>query len=209
MLLVDMPMIGREAPVREAFATGDLERATRLTFDLYARDVLSFLIARLRDEDAGHEAFAMFAEDFWHSLPTFAFRCSMRCWIYLLARNAALRYVRVPARRRERNLPLSQHAPHLVASSTRTATAPHHNSDLKQRLHALRELLTPDDQLLLILHVDRRLPFSELAVVLHDGDEPLEDAALARATARLRKRFERLKDQLRRHAQQEGLLPRS
>ena len=39
-----------------------------------------------------------------------------------------------------------------------------------------------------------------------DGDAPLDDAALAREAARLRKRFQLLKDRLREQAKKEGLI---
>jgi hypothetical protein len=53
------------------------------------------------------------------------------------------------------------------------------------------------------LHVDRDLTFAELAVVL--TGEPLEGVLLEREVARLRKRFERVKRQLRKWASEDGL----
>jgi RNA polymerase sigma-70 factor (ECF subfamily) len=54
--------------------------------------------------------------------------------------------------------------------------------------------LAPEDQMLLILRLNRRLGWNEVARVLDgEGDEQ----ALARRAAALRKRFERLKETLR------------
>jgi RNA polymerase sigma-70 factor (ECF subfamily) len=75
-------------------------------------------------------------------------------------------------------------------------------------MRALRERLDPEDQTLLILHVDRALTWPEIALVLHDEAAPLEGAEHGRAAARLRKRFERVKAEFRRLAREEGLLPR-
>lgn len=198
-----------EAPLRAAFRAGDYDAATRLAFGLYGREVLSFLSARLRSDEHGQEAFATFAEDLWTSMESFGWRCSMRCWVYILARNAANRYLVAPHRRPERNLPLSQHGSALaVVPVTRDATRPHHDTEMKRRVRALRERLSSLDQTLLILHVDRGLPFRELAQVVHEGDDLLAGEALTREAARLRKRFERVKAQLRQLAIDAGLLKR-
>jgi RNA polymerase sigma-70 factor, ECF subfamily len=200
------PELESEQPIRAACARGDMDMATRLAFELYGAEVLSFLSARLHSGEHGQEAFAMFAEDLWSSMSSFGFRCSMRCWVYILARNAANRYVRAPHRRRERNLPLSQHASALVDPPPREPTRPHHDTDVKHRVRALREQLPSHEQLLLTLHVDRGLSFRELALVLHEGPSALEGEALTREAARLRKRFERLKERLRELAIESGLL---
>ena len=56
---------------------------------------------------------------------------------------------------------------------------------------------SPEDQELLLLRVDRELEFSEIAMILlSDGDSP-DEAAVARESARLRKRFQLLKERLR------------
>jgi hypothetical protein len=71
----------------------------------------------------------------------------------------------------------------------------------------LREQLPLEDQTLLILRVDRQLPWRELALVMHDGDAPAPEAdQLEIVAARLRKRFQAVKDKLRKLAIAEGLL---
>lgn len=196
-----------EVPIRAALMRGDHSEAARLTFALYGREILSFVSARLGGFEHGQEAFAMFAEDLWRGMDTFAQRSSVRCWVHILARNAANRYARAPQRRRDRNHPLSEHPAALAAvDASRTETRPYHRTELKQRMRALRERLSHDDQLLLALHVERGLPFRELALVVR---EDLGDCELAvtREAARLRKRFERLKRALRQMAVAERLLP--
>ena len=194
-----------EAPIREAAARGDHAEAARLTFALYGREIMTFVGARLGCADDGQEAFAMFAEDLWRGIGSFEFRCSVRCWVHILARNAASRFARAPERRRERNRPLSQHPSALAVPDARSETRPYHRTEIKQRMRALRERLSGDDQLLLSLHVERGLPFRELALIVHDDLGDSEELA-ARAAARLRKRFERVKRALRQFAVAEGLL---
>jgi RNA polymerase sigma-70 factor (ECF subfamily) len=62
--------------------------------------------------------------------------------------------------------------------------------------------------MLLILRVDRRLDWTEIARVLLETPEhlPPDAAALKREAARLRKRFQIVKDRLRERVEREGLL---
>lgn len=207
--LSEQALIDREAPLRAAHEARQLDAVTRLSFELYGREINSFLGARLRSHDHGQEAFAMFAEDLWVRMPSFRWHCSMRCWMYILARGAAYRYLTAPQQRPERNEPLSLHASALAARDTvRSITQPQHDTQLKHRVRALRERLASSDQLLLILRVDRQLPWRELALIMQEAGEAIEADALDRAAAKLRKRFERVKAELRAMAIEEGLLPR-
>lgn len=88
----------------------------------------------------------------------------------------------------------------------RSATQMHQRTDVKDKIRALRERLPQEDQTLLILFVDRNLPWREIAMVVHEQGEQLDDAALDREAARLRKRFERVKSELKALAIAEGLL---
>jgi RNA polymerase sigma-70 factor (ECF subfamily) len=77
-------------------------------------------------------------------------------------------------------------------------------------MRALREKLEPDDQMLLILRVDRQMEWRDLALVMSEEADPSaarpDDDVLDREAARLRKRFERAKSELKRLAKESGLL---
>ena len=197
-----------EQPIREAFERGDLEGAATASLELYSEEILSFLAVRLRSSSDAHDAFSMFAEDFWIGLPKFAWRSSLRTWAYMVARNAALRYASAPDRRAARNLTLS--APgrlSLLVEHARSVTQIHQQTLVKDRMRELRERLDPEDQLLLVLRVDRGMTFRDLAITL-TGNADLDDAALDREASRLRKAFERVKAELKPMALDEGLLKR-
>src|SRR5215472_11237357 len=98
----------REAEIKAACGVGDHERGVTLLLQMYAEELLSFLIARLGNRSHGEEAFSVLAEDLWVGLPKFEFRSSVRTWAYMIARHVAARYARAPARRRNRNLTLSR-----------------------------------------------------------------------------------------------------
>lgn len=193
-----------ENAVREACSHKDYQSATTRAFEAYGQEILSFLIARLRSVSDGEEAFAIFAEDLWRALPGFDFRCSARGYLYSIARNAANRFATAPHRRPARNLRISEHPSALaLAERVRSATLAYRRTELKDKVRALRERLSEEDQMLLILHVDRRLPWREIAMVLR---EPLPGELLERECARLRKRFERVKVELKAMAEEQGLL---
>jgi len=202
----------REAEIKEACERGEHEQAVTLLLQTYAEELLSFLIARLGDCSHGEDAFALLAEELWVSLPKFEFRSSVRTWAYAVARHVAARYARAPVRRKDRNLTLSQHAQlSQLAAQLRSCTQAYRQTDVKNQVCTLREKLDPDDQMLLILRVDRELDWRDLAIVMSAGEgsaavDP-SDQALDREAARLRKRFERVKADLKRLAKESGLLP--
>jgi len=135
-------------------------------------------------------------------MPSFGGRCSVRTWMYLLARHAAARFRRSPWNRGGRTG--DEHLDSKVAEA-RSRTSPWLRTDVKDKWRALREALEPDDRALLVLRVDRDLSWSEVARVMLGSEEP-HPGELSRETARLRKRFQLLKQDLRRRAREAGLL---
>mgnify|MGYP005816288177 CR=1 FL=1 len=193
--------------VRNACLAGDFKAAASHAFEAHGPEILSFLHAHVRSHTVAHYVFSMFAEDLWRGLPSFAFRSSLRAWLYTLARNAATRHALAAHNRRGRHIALTAPFLEALVARTRTATELHLRSEMKSKVRALRDRLSPEDQTLLVLHVDRGLAWRELAMVLHEGAGTLEGEARTREAARVRKRFERLKARLRELARAEGLAP--
>jgi len=125
-----------------------------------------------------------------------------RTWLYTLTRHAAVRFERSPANQAARRQPLSR-LPDPVHQE-RSRTRPYLRTDLKDRFAALRATLTPDEQSLLVLRVDRDLSWEEVARVLHDGE--LTPVTCRREATNLRQRFRQLTRRLRERASAEGLL---
>jgi RNA polymerase sigma-70 factor (ECF subfamily) len=118
-----------------------------------------------------------------------------------LARNAASRFRRSPwVRQRTGDSGLEQ-----LVAQVRTRTQPWLRSDVKDRWRALRDSLEPDDRSLLVLRIDRQLSWEDCARVTLESDAA-DAQALARESARLRKRFQALKATLRERARAGGLL---
>jgi RNA polymerase sigma-70 factor (ECF subfamily) len=195
-----------ERSVREACEAKSFDVAATRALEAYSPEILSFLYARLRTQSDRDEVYAQFAEELWSALPQFEWRCSLRTYAYTLARNAASRYKRAEHNQRERRLPLSRPGSlSALIDRERSRTQVHLRSTVKGKFRALREQFEPDDQMLLILRIDREMAWRDIAITL-SGDPDLAGEAATRDGARLRKRFERLKVELRQAAEAAGLL---
>jgi RNA polymerase sigma-70 factor (ECF subfamily) len=178
------------------YAQGRLHEVATAAIKGYGPEILGFLAATLRDEDAARDVFSQFCEDLWIGLPRFRWQSSFRTWAYVVARNAAWTF-RADAHNRRRRALSDCPALLEVAQHVRTSTVTYLRSDVKDRVARLRDRLDPEDQMMLILRVDRGMSFSDVARVLLGTETPHDDEAIARKSAALRKRFERIKEQLR------------
>jgi RNA polymerase sigma-70 factor (ECF subfamily) len=197
-----------EADVRARCERGDHAGAATAILRGYGPELLGFLAAIHRDEAAASETFAELAETLWRALPRFAWESTARTWAYAVARNVVRSRKRGAARRQRRVVQPGEEFFEEMAQKVRTETLAYLRTEKKTRLQALRDALVEEDRMLLILRVDRGLPWNELARILTEteSEEPLDDVAIAREAARLRKRFQLVKDRLRDLARKEGLL---
>jgi RNA polymerase sigma-70 factor (ECF subfamily) len=194
--------------VREALDQQDERAAVTVALEGYGPEVMGFLAAFLRDADAAGDVFSQFCEDVWNGLPRFRWEGALRAWVYAVARHAAVRYRRASYERRRR--PLDQ-APALaeLEERLRTQTVEFLRTENRSAVDQLREQLAPDERALLILRLDRKLAWNEIAEIMADEGAPKSPDALRRDAATLRKRFERVKDRLRELARASGLLNQS
>jgi RNA polymerase sigma-70 factor (ECF subfamily) len=195
-----------ERECRQAFDAEDYVRAATLAIERYGREIMAFLLARLRRRSDAEEVFAMFAEKLWIGLASFEWRCSLKTWCYRIARNAANDFATAAYNRTGRHVALSQHeALAQLVDRTRSSTTLYRQTGAREQIRKLRESLSPDDQMLLLLRVDKRMDFRDIAIAMGHG-ETLEPVEVERDAARLRKRFERVKERLREMAKEAGLI---
>jgi RNA polymerase sigma-70 factor (ECF subfamily) len=197
-----------ERAVKDRLARGDVDGAVELAMRGYGPEVFSFLVALHRDEDDACEVFSRFAEGLWRGIGTFAWESSLRTWAYAIARKASLKHRR-DARRRAARFALLPDGSTIsrMEQLVRTETLQHLRSEVRTRIMELRDSLDPEERELLMLRIDRELSWNELALVMQEeGEAPLEGEALKRVAARLRKRFQGVKEKLRELARREGLL---
>ena len=176
---------------------GELRNAAAEILRVFGPQILGYLSATLRDDDAAQDAFATFAEDLWKGLPSFRRECPVRVWSWRLAWNAAARTARDPYRNRGRRFATGEMS-ELAAAYASVPTAVW-TDERSAKLDALRAALDPEERTLLILRVDKNLPWNEVAQVLSTPEAPVDAAAL-------RKRFERVKAKLAEHARAQGLV---
>jgi RNA polymerase sigma-70 factor (ECF subfamily) len=181
-----------EAAIRAACEAERWDRAMTLALEGYGPELLNYLVALMRNATDADDLFATVSERLWRNLPRFRWDSSLRTYAYAIARNTWRKHLRSPHRQRAE--PLSSPAVAAVIARARTQTATYLRTELTDRIAALRAELDPDDQTLLILRVNRRLAWREIAQIMPDDGDP---SAITRRAAALRKRFERLKLMLR------------
>jgi RNA polymerase sigma-70 factor (ECF subfamily) len=175
----------RQGQLREA-ATGALK--------VYGSDIYALFMSLHRNRDDADEAFSVFCERLWQGLGRFEGRSSFRTWVYTVAWHASLRLRERQQSRREVLISDSQFS--ALALEVRSSTLSRLGEERRTRLQELRETLPAEDQLLLVLRIERELDWKDLARVLNP-DVELDEPALARESARMRKRFQAVKERLR------------
>lgn len=184
-----------ERVIAARHADGDFGAAATAAIKGYGPEILGFLfVATGRRQDSA-DIFSDYCEDLWRGLPGFRGESTFRTWSYRLAYNALARARRDATRKKNRAIALSE-VPEVAAvvDRVRTRTLPHLRTEVKAAVAQLREQLAEDDRTLLVLRVDRRLSWSDIARIV-DPESPT-DASAKRLTAALRKRFERIKARL-------------
>ncbi len=186
-----------EATIQTQLAAGDLAGAATTALNGLGPQILGYLGAQLRDDDAAYEVFGHFCEQLWKSIGTFRGDSSFKTWAYKLVMHSVARYRRDGFRRLGRQLGSAEAS--ALAEQVRSRTPAFQRSEVKDKIAKLRESLEPDDQTLLFLRIDQGLSWDDVASVMSEQGEPVGPAAL-------RKRFERAKTRLRKLAEEEGLL---
>jgi RNA polymerase sigma-70 factor (ECF subfamily) len=191
--------MAEEEALRALWQAGDRAALVTRVMQVYGREILGYLIAALSGDGEAGDAFSQFTLNLWQASERFRGESSFRTWAYALARHAAGRVIRERGKRRGQ-VGLSS-VPELdaMAQRVRSETVEWLRSETRSRVQAIRETLDPDDQTLLILRVDRGFTWPEVARIMADGE-----GDLGKKTVALRKRFERIKETLRRSSKDPG-----
>jgi len=203
------PTAPSEVVISELLAGGDLVGAVTLAIRTYGPEVYGYLHALHRDAGEADEVFSLFTEALWRSLSGREIQCSHRTWAYAVARRTSLGFLRAERRRAARFVPWPEDTGlSAVAAAVRTETALHLQTEKRNRFAELRASLPEEDQTLLMLRVDRELAWDDLVEVLaEESNVPRSPEVVRRQSARLRKRFQTLKEKLQTMAQEAGLVP--
>ena len=179
-----------ELEIRRYFDADDMHGAMRLAIESYGSEIYGFLVGLAGNRALADDVFGATCERIWRALPKFRWESTLRAWAYTIARNELIQQKTSPARR---EVPISD-VPALrdAIVQVRTRTPLHERTEVRERFARLREELEPDDHVLLGLRLEQKLPWDDIARVLGHGPDDL-----ARASAVLRKRYQRLKERLR------------
>jgi RNA polymerase sigma-70 factor (ECF subfamily) len=175
-----------QARVQKYLDAGDTSAAATEALHDLGPEILRFLRSVLRDEEDAADAFSHFAENLWQGLPRFRRESSLRTWAFRIAWNAALTLRNDAWHRRGRRFATGEASQ--IAEEIRTKTVVRVERQ-RDALQDLREQLSPDDQSLLALRVDREFSWEEIAEILSADGKPVQAVTLM-------KRFERLKKRL-------------
>jgi RNA polymerase sigma-70 factor (ECF subfamily) len=184
-----------ESRIRDLAAAGDPQAAATEVIRNLGPPALQYLRAVLRNEGQAREAFSRWAERVWSGLPPHEEPMSFRAWSLRLAREEALG-IRAGAGSSGGQRNATGEAS-VIAEGLRTRSGVRVGRR-DQALDRLREALTTEEQSLLVLRVDQRLSWEEIAEVL-GLERPEEIAGMV-------KRFDELKERLARLARDQGLV---
>ncbi len=201
----DTTATAREEAIRALVASGDVDQGVSRLLSVFGPEVFGFLRGALGSEADADEVFAAVSVKIWRALHAFQWQCSLRTWVYVIARNELARFAQ-GARRRNLGRITSSVLENVVAR-VRTETISALRTERRSRLAALRDELPVDDRTLLILRVDRDLKWEDVARTFLAEGECASDALIKRESARLRKRFQLVTERLSQRAREEGLLP--
>lgn len=190
-----------EAAIRGLLDAGETQEAVQTLLEQHGGAFFGYIASLLRDEALAADAFQLFSIRLWQALPSFQGRSQLKTWAYKIARNAAYRTAQDPYRKRSERLGTGDQG-RLAAKWTRTSTAMWRQTKEKNRLWDLIDGLPAEDRELLVLRLGRKMAWKEIAAVLLHGDQT-DTNALKAGAASARKRFERLKSQLKRDLSQD------
>lgn len=179
--------------VRALLAAGDTAGATTIVLRELGPELFGFLTGVLGDVDAD-EVFSALSVRLWRSLSGFQGRCTLRTWVYVLARHELGRFRKGARRYADARVPISalEDVLAVARSTTRSTLA----TEKRVKLTSFRDELPVEDRTLLILRVDRNLAWDDIALAFADNPEAFSDEERKRESARLRKRFQLVKERL-------------
>jgi RNA polymerase sigma-70 factor (ECF subfamily) len=180
------PPASVEERVTAALSRGDGDGATAEALKGYGPEILRYTLILCRTPDDARDVFSEFAVRLWKALRTFRGETTVRAYAYRLARHAAADFYAAGFRRRRATLSsglVSQLAESIHSSSKASLERK------ADRFAGVRATLTPDEEALLVLRIDRKLSWDEVAHALGDDERTVDAVAL-------RKRFERLKEKI-------------
>lgn len=186
-----------DARIRSGIEGGEPMRAATEALLALGPEVLGFLTRVLGSESEADEVFAATSERFWRSLSHFRWRCSLRTFMYVLARQEIARHRQGEERHGRERVSASEldKAIAHVASRSRSTQ----RLEREDALNRLRKELAEEDRVILVLRVDRGLSWHEIALCFLDDPGASTEEERRHKAAWARERFQQIKEHLTRY----------
>jgi RNA polymerase sigma-70 factor (ECF subfamily) len=196
--------------VRRLIGAGRSADAATEALRALGPQVLGYLSGVMGSEADADDVFASSSERVWRSLPKFEWRCSLRTWFYMVAHREIARFRQRAKRHIDGRVGISELQS--VLGAVRSSVSSAQGSERQQKLAKLRAELPEQDRALLVLRVDRDMPWEEIALVVAEGADGEGEGAegwseedTKREAARLRKRFQIVRERLATRVREEKL----
>jgi RNA polymerase sigma-70 factor (ECF subfamily) len=186
-----------EVEVATRLAHADVGGAVAAIVRALGPGLYGYLSAILRNDEDARDVLGDVTEHLLTSLPRFRGECGVKTWTYRIAWRTAMRHRQDP--RRQRTTALRSSVAEALVAEVQRSTAAYRRDAAVAWLERVRAELSCADQSLLTLRLDREMSWAEVADVMGTGDTAADLAAL-------RKRYERIKDRLRRAAERDGIV---
>ncbi len=191
--------------VRQLVESGRQADAATMALRALGPQVLGYLSGVMGSEADADDVFASASERVWRSLAKFEWRCSLRTWVYMVAHREISRFRQRAKRHLDGRVRISELRSQSVLAEVRSSVSAALRSEREQKLAKLRAELSEEERALLVLRVDRELPWDEIALIVADGAEAWSDEERKREAARLRKRFQIVRERLASRVREEQL----
>ncbi len=175
-----------ESSVRARLVAGDVRAAVEAALALYGAEVFGFFVGVLADDELARIVYADFVRQTSGELAAFRWRCTLRVWLYAVARREL----------RERLFVNSAGARATVAEGVHTS--PLRPVGMTAAIDEIRASLTEQERELLILSVDRGFGWYELAAT--ELGEPGAPGLLEETARLIKARAEALIERIERQA---------
>jgi len=176
----------------------EFEQAAEVAIAEYGPSIFGMFMGVFHNEATAQDVFQHFSLQLWKSLPSFQGRSRFYTWAFTIARRSMSRWFERRELRVEQRLGTLQEQ-NLQARWARTATAEWRNTASRERFETMCADLDPEERTLVMLRIDQEMSWKEIALVIADEDEQeaLDRKELSKRAASLRKRFERIKNTMR------------
>jgi RNA polymerase sigma-70 factor, ECF subfamily len=175
-----------EPQVRAALEGGDVPTAVFKAMRAYGSEIFGFLTAVIGDASKARQVYTAFGQRTAALLPRFRWRCALRVFLYFAARTALQQLRELSGTKTTDSALLAILAP--------PRAAPYRRGSAKNFVVAVRRCLKRADLELLVLRVDRRFTWVEVA--LTSLGEAASRREIEEEARRYRDRFHHLKSRI-------------